>query len=84
MSSDSDKHKSETKPKGPFPHPAKNMNGDRSEGESDGRRDPSQAPGKRTLDREEVAEADDGEKDAAGEAKASEPQQSRELNRNRH
>lgn len=84
MSSDSNKHKSEVKPKGPFPHPAKNMNGGRSEGESDGLRDPSQAPGKRTLDRESEAGATGEGADASGDAKDTEPQQSRELNRKRH
>lgn len=72
------------RPRGPFPHPAKNMNGDRSAGESDGPRDPARAPGKRTLDREDVAEAKDEGEDASGPAKDTEPQQSRELNRTRH
>lgn len=82
MSSDNDK--SEGKPKPPFPHPAKNMTGDRSEGESDAPRNPARAPGKRTLDREDEADAKGEGADASGAAKDTEPQQSRELNRNRH
>ena len=76
--------KAEQRSKGPFPHPAKNMNGDRSEGESDAPRDPARAPGKRTLDREDEAKATGADRDASGDAKDSEPQQSRELNRKRH
>jgi hypothetical protein len=72
------------RPKGPFPHPAKNMNGDRSAGESDATRDPARAPGKHKLHRKDAAEpADEGE-DASGPAKDTEPQQSRELKRNQH
>jgi hypothetical protein len=74
----------EQKPKGPFPHPAKNMNGDRSTDETDGPRNPARAPGHRPLDRKDEAAAKDTGKDASGPAPDSEPQQSRELRREQH
>jgi hypothetical protein len=72
------------KPKGPYPSPAKNQTGDRSAGESDAPRNPARAPGKRTLEREDEAEPKGEGKDASGPAKDTEPQQSREANRERH
>ena len=76
-----DKHEAR---KPPFPHPAKYRNGDRSTDESDAPRDPSRAPGKRTLDRADDAEPEAEGRDASGEEKDTAPQQGRNIKRNHH
>ncbi len=89
----SDKDKTaETKPQPPFPQPAKNIpaksiKGEQTataDGEADGGHDPAHAPGHRPLDRADAAAPRGEGQDASGAAKDSEPQQSRELTRNRH
>jgi hypothetical protein len=78
------KQTSDAKPKGPFPHPAKNMTGDRATDETDAPRNPARAPGKRLLDREDQAAATGEGKDASGPAPDTAPQQSRETRREQH
>jgi hypothetical protein len=60
------------------------MSADPSTHEMDGPRNASRAPGHRKLDRKDEAAPTDEGKDASGPAKDSEPNQSRELNRDRH